>query len=43
MSHPTDHPPALRAEPPGAGVVRQTFEFLIALCITILVFRTFAA
>ncbi len=43
MDTPTDHPPAARAQEPRAGVVRQTFEFLILLNITILVLRTFAA
>jgi signal peptidase I len=43
MNVPTDPTPAARADAPGAGVVRQTFEFLVVLCIAILVFRTFAA
>ncbi len=43
MNSPTDHPPAVRDQDHGAGIVRQTFEFLILLSITILVLRTFAA
>lgn len=43
MNSPADHPPVARADFPGAGVVRQTFESLILLGITLLVFRTFAA
>src|SRR4051812_40974815 len=35
--------PALRYGGSGPGHVRQTFEFLVVLCVSILVFRTFDA
>src|SRR4051812_11107738 len=43
MNSPSDRPPSARPHDPAEGVVRQTFEFLVLLIITILVLRTFAA
>ncbi|MCA1684547.1 MAG: signal peptidase I, partial [Planctomycetia bacterium] len=44
MSQPTDTDAEPDPAPPRApGVVRQTVEFLIVLCLTLLLFRTFAA
>ena len=46
MSEPTEEPPTAPAIPEDAashGLARQTAEFLVVLCLTVLIFRTFAA
>ncbi|MBV8611464.1 MAG: S26 family signal peptidase, partial [Singulisphaera sp.] len=45
MTQPSEDIPDHPAEnvEAGSGVVRQTVEFLVVLCLCILLFRTFAA
>src|SRR3954451_10136616 len=46
MSEPTEDPstaPAIPEDPGSHGLVRQTAEFLVILCLSVLLFRTFAA